>query len=464
MKLSGFRPGPLLIALYALFLLAAILTIPLRVSEVLQLLGSWDFSWPRLIGWVAQTPASAPLHYFVQLPFILLGGHSRLPARLPSLLFALGACYLFLRLVERVPLARPYLPLLVFMLIPVHYQLATQARPFEQALFLLLLATICYLRLIQAPTFRSAAIYAGVLVLCLYTDPSSYLPAIGYLLFLVRFVHTAQERRVIWFALPATIIPVVLFLPYYFWTYPQANPDWLFERTAFSTDSSIFVQVLHSVAGGGWNGFIAALLLLAGALAGVRASFHPPTTARLRRITLFCLFGGVVTTIVIPLLVDTWNGYSFLPSHALWAVPGMIILFFNALEWLPKKEMIQPLTTAVAVLSILLFALGDVEYFGNRSEDMQAVASLVGPELTGDSCVVFVSERLSKSLFLLFDPELAKHECRDFFHRRVILASHPYVRPDQQQDAESFFRGLNFAEAKRVRAGGGQIIVMEEPN
>ncbi len=50
----------------------------------------------------------------------------------------------------------------------------------------------------------------------------------------------------------------------------------------------------------------------------------------------------------------------------------------------------------------------------------------------------------------------------NFFHSHIVLASHPYVRKDQQEDAESYFRGLNFVEVKRIRAGGGQIIVMDQ--
>ncbi|MGA8028042.1 MAG: hypothetical protein WB992_12940 [Bryobacteraceae bacterium] len=457
-----FQPAILLISAYALFLLAGILTLPLRISEVLQLIGSFQFSFSGLIGWIAQTPASAPLHYFVQLPFVLIGGYSRIAARLPSLLFALGSCYLFLQLARRIPLRRPYLALLLFMLVPLHYRFATQGRPFEQALFLTLLAAIWFLRLIETPDYRISAIYAALLVLCLYTDASSYLPSVGYLLFLLRFVHDPKLRRAVWFALPATVIPGLLFLPYYFWAQPQANPNWIFERNAFSPDLPVYLQALHGLGGGGWNGYVAGSLLLLGILGGAWATFRPANSFTSTPMTLFCLFGGVVSTIAIPIAADTWNLLPFAASQALWAVPGMIILFFNALDWLPQRQMSGPLMTALATLLILLCALGDAAYLGYRREDMQAVAALVRPELKGDSCVVFVSEKLSKSLFILFDPELDKHECMTFFHPRVILASHPYVRPDQQEDAESYFRGLNFKETKRVREGGGEIVVMEQ--
>jgi len=458
-----FGPSVLLIAAYAVLLLAAVLAIPLRIDEILQIMGGWHHSLSTLVAWIAQTPASAPLNYFIQWPFIEAGGHSRLAARLPSLLFALASCYVFLRLVKLIPLRQCYPALLLFMLLPVQYQFATRGRPLEQALFLLLLATICYFRLLRAPDFRSAALYAGLLLLCLYTDRSSYLPAIGYLLFLLRFVNTAHERRVIWFALPATIVPVLLFLPYYFWAHPQVNPNWLLAPTPYPPALPVYLQTLFSVALGGWNGYIVAGLLAAGTLGGAWYSFRPDAGAVSRRIPLFCLFGGVVSTIAIAIAVDAWNGYPFSPNDVLWAAPGMIVLSFAVLEWLARKQAIRPLGAAAAVLLIVLCAIGDANYLRNRTEeDFPSEAAMVAPELTGNSCVVFVSEGLSPQLFLLFDPSLEKRECLNFFHDRVVLASHPYVRPSQQEDAESYFRGLNFIETKRIRAGGGQIVVMEQ--
>ncbi len=456
------RPGAILISAYALLLLAAVVSVPLRLSEILQLIGSSYHSIPKLIGWVAQTPASAPLNYFVQLPFVLGARPSRIAARVPSVLFALGSSYLFLRLANRLRLRSPYFALAAFMLLPVHYRLATQGRPAEQALFLLLLATLCYLRLIQAPDMRAAAVYGGLLVLCLYTDPSSYLPAIGYLIFLVRFLNRADGRRVLWFALPATVIPVLLFLPYYVWSHPQANANWIFENFNYPANFPIFLQLLHSAAAGGWSGYVIAGLLLAGTFGGGWAFLRGTTGVTTRDLPMACLFGGVISATVIPMTIDAWKSYSFSPTHLLWAVPGIIILSFAALEFLIRKDLIDPLTMGFALALIVLSGISDAGYIGYRAEDLQYEAAMIRPELTGDSCIVFVSEGLSKSMFLLFDPSLDSHECLNFFHKRLVLASHPYVQPGQQHYAESYFTGLNFAKRKRIRAGGGQIVIMEQ--
>jgi 4-amino-4-deoxy-L-arabinose transferase-like glycosyltransferase len=460
-----FRPAAILIliiAAYAVLLVAAVLILPLRVPEILQLIVTHQRSLDSLLAWIAQVPSSGPLNYFVQLPFVMFANNARWGARLPSVLFALASCYLFFRLAKRVPLQNPYLALLVFMLLPVHYRFATEARPFEQALFFLLLATNCFFRLLKTPRIATAFLYSGLLLLCLYTDRGAYLPAIGYMLFLVAFVNRAHERRALWFALPTTIVPVLLFVPYYLWARPQVNPNWLFEPPVYRMGSSIYVQAFHSLGGEGSVAYVLAALLVAGAFAGLWVSFRPAVEGLSKRIVLFCLFGGIVSTFTIELALDAWNGYIFSRNQALRAVPAVIVLVFAALEWLGRASRMPAITRILAMLLIAISIASNVPYLLSGNDDLQHEAMLVAPELTARSCVVFVSERLSEPMFLLFEPNLKEWECMNFFHGRVVLASHPYVRPDQQEDAESYFRGLNYVEVKRIRVGGGQIVVMQE--
>ena len=455
----------LLLGAYGLLLLIAVLVLPLRIEELLQILASRQHSFAGFINWIPKAPGSAPLSYFTQAPFVFALGVSRLGARLPSLLFGLGSCYLFLHLAKSIPLRRPYLALALFLLLPTQYRAATEGLPFEPALFLLLLATLVFLRLIRTPTVKLSIWYAIALTLCLYTERFSYLPSIGYLFFLFAFVNRAHERRVIWFALPATAAPTLLFLPYYLWARPLVSANWLSAPAAPGTPSSIYLQGLVDFAADIPVGYILSILLILGLFAGVWGLFrlprldYPtrvPPAALPRSIAIFCLFGGAVSTICIVLVLDIWNGYPFRATQVLWAMPGVVVSTSVALERLkpvPKR--------ALWGLLILLCFIADVQYLATTREDLRRETLLVRPQLTGDSCVVFVSERLSKSLFLLFDPSLQGHECGNFFHHRVVLASHAYVTPYQQENAESFFRGLNFVEVRRIRSGGGQIVVME---
>jgi hypothetical protein len=464
--LHRFKPDiRLLIAGYALLLLLAALLLPLRIEEMLQLLASRQHSFGGFLNWIPKAPGSAPLSYFVQFPFVFALGVSRLGPRLPSVLFGLGSCYLFLRLAKSIPLRQPYLALALFLLLPTQYRMATQGLPFEQALFLLLLATLFFLRLIRTPTVELSIWYAVALTLSLYSERLSYLPAIGYLLFLFAFVNRSHERRVIWLALPATVAPMLLFVPYYLWARPLVNPTWLSAPLPPHTPSLLYLQALVDFAADIPVGYALSVLLIFGLFAGVWGLFRVPRqeyprrvplAALPRNIAIFCLFGGAVSTLAVVLVLDAWNRYPFRSSQVLWAMPGVIVSTAVALEgWN------QALRRALWALLIFLCLLTDARYLATVTEDLRGETLLVRPQLRGDSCVVFVSRRLSRPLFLLLDPSLESNECRNFFHRRVVLASHAYVTPFQQEDAESFFRGLNFVEVKRIRAGGGQIVVVE---
>ena len=449
-----------LIAGYALLLLIANLTIPLTIPEILQLAGSRHYASLSLVQWIARTPGAAPLNYFVQLPFVLIFGYSRAGARLDSVLFAAGASYLFFRIARRVQLRWPLAATLVFVLLPLHLQLAILGRPFEQAMFLLLLATWCYFHVLERPGILVAALYGVLLLLCLYTDPFSYLPAVGYVVFLLRFIDRAQERRAVWFLLPATAAPPLLFLPYYMWARPQVFPYWLTQAPREMESS--YASILQGFAGDPWTSTALVLLLLAGVAIGAWRTFEPAAGAIGRRILLFALFGGIVSTAGFVAFLNVWAGASFSAQQIFWTAPGAVILPFAATDWLASKLRIRWTAPAVAGLLVVLCVLGNLSSISNRTEDMQAEAVSVAQELTGDACVVFVSERMSRVLFVMFDPQLRSRECLNFFHKRVVLASHPYVTPNQQQSAETFFKGLNFSEVKRMRVGGGQIIVLEQ--
>src|SRR5947209_1652356 len=108
-----------LIIAYGVLLVAIALLFPLRVSEILQILAAWYFTWDKFVGWIVQTPGSAPLTYFVQLPLLLIWPHGRLAARFPILLCAIGCCFLFLSLARRLSLKRPILALVLFMFVPI---------------------------------------------------------------------------------------------------------------------------------------------------------------------------------------------------------------------------------------------------------------------------------------------------------------------------------------------------------
>jgi hypothetical protein len=456
---------------YGLLLLVTSLVLPLHLDEVLQAAAFEHFSMKYMFEWIAKTPGGGPLCYLVQLPFALVS-HARFVLRLPSMLFAIGSCFLFFQLTRLIPLRRPYLALLVFLAMPVHYYFAGQARPFEQGLFLLLLAALFFFRLVETPTVRNAVWYALILTAGLYTDLASFIPATGYVLFLLRFASGKSERRALWFALPPTIAPLLAFAPYYAWAHSQRPVAWLTGQPYPGGDWSVWtgaalaVLLLIGLIGGAWSTFPSWRRLMASSLMLVPVV---PGLQR-KRIVLFCLSGGALAALV-PAATAAVNITAFTPNELLWAIPGLVLVSCAALERLstlvlpPMLAVLNPVPRVLSsVLAVLLLALcipADAYYLFNPPGDLEDLAAAIRPELGPDSCLVFVSEGLSRNLFLLFEPDLETRECRNFNHSRIVLAEHPYIVPADKRNAELYFRGLNFVEKKRQSEADGQVVTLD---
>lgn len=449
-------------AIAAPLLAFTLLITPLQLGEILQIAGVTGVTHTGLFNWIARTPDSAPLNFLAQVPFLAAFGNNRFGARILSYSLALATCYLFVRWTRRIPLQRPYLALAAFLLLPLHYVLATRGQPFEQGLLVSLASTVCFFSVVGRQTVLRAAIYAGLLLVCLYTDPYSFLPALGLLAALFVFVNRAHERRALWYLLPATVVPVLLFLPYVVWAHGHIATGWLFEPAAFPAGTPTFLQPFYMLVTQGWAACGLTFLFLWAMAAAVWYAARWPTAAMGKRRILVCCLGAVVLTLVLALCLDAAKGRGFAAQHVVWIAPELIVAAFLGLERVGKLLRSRGMVLAGAIAILVLSAVSDITYLSSNLPDIGREAKLVGPELTGDSCVVFVSEGYSKPLFLVFQPQLAARECMNFFHRKIVLASHPYVRPDQQSDAESFFRGLNFVQQKQIRAGGGQIIVMRQ--
>ncbi len=463
---------------YGLFIVVEDAYSPLRLGEILQAAAFLHFSWSTFFGWIAQTPRGAPLSYLTQLPLALISADSRLLLRIPSLLCALGSAFVFFALAKRIPLQHPMLALVLFLAIPTHLAYATQGRPYELGLFLVLLATISFFALVNRPSVVNAVIYAILLTASLYTDPSSYLPAIGYLLSLLGFANLKTYRRALWYVLAATIGPLAAYAPYYVWAGVQRGGDWwLTEQFPAYAVKVPGLEALMSLDSSGlnpWFGIILIGVLFFGLIAGVWSAMPlgsypdgaPPPRAEVVRVRalVFCLAGGAIVTFLAETAFAGFYSLVFAPYLILWALPGMVVVFcaaLDALVRLPVVKAISPAVPSICVLAILLCLPGDLDYLRTRPADMAKLTGFVRPQLTGDACVVFVSERLSKYLFEVFDPGLQKYECQNFFHKQAVLAIHPFVRTDQERDARVFFRGLDFKETHIDTVDGGKVITVD---
>ena len=449
-----------MLLLYSLALIMGATAMPLRLDEILQVSNPEDPSLHGALETSEQTPGAAPLNYLAQHLVVERLGHSRISVRLISLLFAVAASWMFYKLAARVPLRHPELATLIFAALPLHFLFAITGRPYEQALFFLVLSLYLFLRLLSRPTLLGAAAYCATLCASLYTEPMAFWPSLGLLIFLLCFIKVEQQRRAFWYLLAATAVPPFLYLPYYLWATPKRSPEWLY---ASVPSNSAYAQVFENVSGAGSVAYIFSGLLLLGVVLAVWQSSLLRTRASLRTV-VFCCFGSVLVSITAALGFAALSGSPIWPNQMLWICPQIVLLTFILFDFLDSR-LEKPLVTSFgAILLLVLCLIGNAQNLqANSRTDLEALANAIPAELgSGDSCVVFVSERLSNRLFLLFQPQLKNRECLNFLHPAVVLAIHPYVLPDQLRDAETYFAGLNFVESKRILIKGGEIIDMRQ--
>ncbi|HZS54162.1 MAG TPA: glycosyltransferase family 39 protein [Bryobacteraceae bacterium] len=440
------------VAAYALVLIAAALLTPLRVPEVLSLGWSVHFSWSGFWTWISRALDPSPLAYLIQLPFVLAFGASRLGPRIPGILFAAVSCVLFLRLAQRAAVKRHYEALLLFMLLPVQLLAVMASTQYEMATVFVLFTTLAFFDLVAQPSYKTGAIFAIAVTICLYTDRHAALPAVGAVLFLLRFSGRPRERQAVWFALASCLAAATMYFPYYVWAHRKADPYWLVEP-GLSVSRFANGTIVE------WALAAAVLIILAGIIGGAGVSFRLPISQVKRRLILFCLFGSVIVTLAFIVSSSLYMLYPLATRDLLYAAPSAVIVFVMTVDWLMEKTALRIPIAAVAITVLVVCALTDIEWVTSPKENIALESRYIAPELTGDSCVIFVSLGYSSTLFLVFQPQLESRQCQDYFHHRIVLANHPYVRPDQQADAEGYFRGLNFRVAKRIRSGGGEIVV-----
>jgi Dolichyl-phosphate-mannose-protein mannosyltransferase len=467
----------LLLLIYVPALIAGMILLPLWLPEILQLAGAVDpqiikldeiiripphsSRFTQFLTWSAASPGEKLLGPLVQFPFVAILGFSAWAARLPSVLLAILNAFLFWRLVQRVNLRNQVLAVVLFAAVPIHYRFSVEARPFELGLTAVLISLLFFLRVLEEPNIRNAAYYAGALALCLYAAPFSVVAGLGVALFTLAFIQSREVRIALWHLLPAAIVPALLYLPYLFWAQRYHIPYRLVPPDTYWLNDTDWPMVFRDVTGGGNAGYALTSILILGIGVGVWRAYNYSAASQLKRQALFCLVGGAFLSLILNLIADVASNIAFHPSQLLWSLPGFMILFIAGLDWLESKSRFA--AWPIAALFLIFCLVGNYTFLTSRSENMKALADAGLSEVNKNSCVVFVSERLSPYLFRTLQPKLSPIECLDFFHPRIIMLVHPYVEPNQQKDAEVYFRGLNFHEVKRARIGGGEIIVIEAP-
>ena len=274
------------------------------------------------------------------------------------------------------------LALVLFLAIPTHLVYASQGRPYELGLFLLLLATISFFALINKPSVVKALSYA-ILSDGLSIHRNFLLPAGRWLsseLARLRESKNLPPRSLV--RVGGDNPPLAFYAPYYAWAGVQRSGDWWLTEQfpAYSVKVPGLEALMsldaadQSVVRHRFDWLVVVRLNRRGVerYAAWQLPGRSPTARAQKscsvRASLFCLAGGAMAAFLGETAFSGFYGAVFAPYQILWALPGMIIVFCAALDVLvrlPVMRAVSPAAPSLCVLAILLCLPGDLDVSAN---------------------------------------------------------------------------------------------------
>ncbi|HET8549274.1 MAG TPA: glycosyltransferase family 39 protein [Bryobacteraceae bacterium] len=407
-------------------IIAAVLPLrPFWLDEVLQLVGTRpERTLSQVVGYVPENPGSAPLGYVVQHVFLRWFGVSRWSARLPSALFALASCFATITLARRAALRHAWLAGLLFCCLPLTLRYAAEARPYSQAVFLSVAATLVFLGMPDSPRRRALVAYAAVLVAGVYTHPFTLLTAGGHV------ICAVVTRR--WRLASACAVTILfagaLFTPWVMYAGSRWQKTILLSHFQFVAGWKTPAMLFRELSGAGYWG---SGLLFALAAIGARA-LPADTVVLLVGIAGVTLLGGIAA--------DAAAGYFVAVRQFICALPPVVTL-----------AAARPVAPVIAAL-LLVCAWKNAQYFRAADEDWESASAAIAAEVRAGRCLL-VEPAGELRIYAALVPALSSADCREPA-RQVVLAVPPY------HDTQPVTLPKGYAIQSERRIGGTRILIL----
>ena len=268
------------------------------------------------------------LPYFIQALALDLAGYSVFSARLPAALFSVLSCAALAWLARELRLQWPAVAVVLLMALPLQWRYALEGRPYSQAMFFAILATVLAVRLARKPGALRTALYGLALVAGMYTLPLLVLFPLAHFVWVSLCLDEPQRRRVQVRIGIAGAAAVLLLAPWVIW----ANSRWAGaiagNQGHFLLHPRLFLVLLHELPGGGYT---ASILLLGAAGAGLASR----GIARSTKVLLALL---VAVPLVGTLAIDAIFDYFFAVRQLIPVLPALALLAAEGLRDLYSRR------------------------------------------------------------------------------------------------------------------------------
>jgi len=438
-----WRPNAvtILIAAYAVLLCAVLPLTPLWLDEIQQLAPGRE-SWPALIEWIQTNPGGVPLPYVEQRGFIALLGHSVFVARLPAALCSIAGAVVFALLCARLGIRKRAWATALFLILPLQFRYALEARGYSQGLLCALLSLWLFLRARDRGTAASAALWGASVVVGLYSQPLTILPVMGELLWLIgQHDVPSRTKRVI---LGATLVGVLAFVP---WCVAERHTQARFSSMShyfFSWRQITPLTFLHELSGGGYLCTVA-LLFAAGAGMVSRSAL------RHRQLLLAIALGGLAG----PIAMDALANYFFAARQLLFAAPALVLCAAAGTQSLRARA-------GQAALLAFLGAAAFRDYrLATLPKDGFGAQARVLAQLPADTCVA-VAPPGQATYYLYLRPELRTKICGEpAGEPHVVAVMSPYSTAAERSQLTGMLERSHHRTAL-LESGSGEILEYEK--
>ena len=443
-----------LVLAYALLVLALLSKLPLWLDEVLQLLGTRGRSFAQIVEWLPGSAGAVPLPYFIQALAIDLAGYSVFSARLPAALFSILSCAALAWLARELRLQWRAAAVVLLMALPLQWRYALEGRPYSQAMFFAILASILAVRLVRAPGTLRTALYGLALAAGMYTLPLLVLFPLAHFVWVSLCLDEPQRRRVQSRIAIAGAAAVLLLAPWVIW----ANSRWAGaiagNQGHFLLHPRLLLVLLHELPGGGYT---ASILLLGAAGAGLASR----GIARSTKVLLALL---VAVPLVGTLAIDAIFDYFFAVRQLIPVLPALALLAAEGLRDLYSRR--RALGTILFAALLVTCAVGDLRWFLRPREDWQLAAASL-KTVSQSPCILAVPAS-SVDIYAFFEPDLRSRDCTKqgfpALQRSVIVALSPYGPPADVTATLTKHRSEGRTLLQETMAGGTRILYYGPPS
>jgi 4-amino-4-deoxy-L-arabinose transferase-like glycosyltransferase len=398
---------PILLTIYVAIVLGTLGLTPLWLDEVQQFGNTRHSTVPELLRWVQVNAGASPLPYLMQRAAVNVLGYSAFAARLPAALCSILSGCVFAALCVQFSLRGRWIAIAMFLVLPLQFRYALEARGYSQGLLFSLVALWLFLRLQERPSVRLAFLYGVAIALGLYSQPLTCFPALAQVL-------CARPRR---YAAGAVGAAVLSFLPWYVLQHrAQVQYALMVKPIAFFSIRQVTPQVLlHDLSGGGYVCTAALLALAALAVRTDKVWFY---------IAAISLAG--------PICMDVIFNYFFAERQLLFAMPAVIVCAATGFERL-SQEKHATLAYVLLALFFLPAFVKDYRLATVPKDDLARTADAVVSGLPSNACILAAPPE-QVAFYEFLRPELEGRAClKDRTYPEILTVASSYTTATELQ-------------------------------